>query len=48
MSVALAGRAAEKLIFNDVSSGAQEDLKGATSLAEKMVAQWGMSDEVGP
>ena len=48
LSVALAGRAAEKLIFNDVSSGAQEDLKGATSLAEKMVAQWGMSDEVGP
>ncbi|MBI5588317.1 MAG: ATP-dependent metallopeptidase FtsH/Yme1/Tma family protein [Deltaproteobacteria bacterium] len=48
LCVALAGRAAEKLIFNDVSSGAHDDLKNATSLAEKMVAQWGMSDKVGP
>lgn len=48
LSVALAGRGAEKIIFNDVSSGAQSDLKEATSLAEKMVAQWGMSDKVGP
>jgi cell division protease FtsH len=48
LSVALGGRAAEKLVFNDVSSGAQNDLKEATSLAEKMVAQWGMSDKVGP
>ncbi|MDO8426465.1 MAG: ATP-dependent zinc metalloprotease FtsH [Deltaproteobacteria bacterium] len=48
LAVALAGRAAEKLIFNDVSSGAQDDLKSATFLAEKMVAQWGMSEAVGP
>jgi len=48
LSVALAGRAAEKLIFRDVSSGANDDLKNATALAEKMVAQWGMSDKVGP
>jgi cell division protease FtsH len=48
LSVALAGRIAEKIVFNDVSSGAQNDLKEATSLAEKMVAQWGMSDKVGP
>jgi cell division protease FtsH len=48
LSVALGGRTAEKLVFNDVSSGAQNDLKDATSLAEKMVAQWGMSDKVGP
>lgn len=48
LSVALAGRVAEKIIFNDVSSGAQNDLKEATSLAEKMVAQWGMSDKIGP
>jgi cell division protease FtsH len=48
LSVALGGRSAEKLVFNDVSSGAQSDLKEATSLAEKMVAQWGMSDKVGP
>jgi cell division protease FtsH len=48
LSVALAGRNAEKLVFNDVSSGAQNDLKDATMLAEKMVAQWGMSEKVGP
>ncbi|MFZ3136049.1 MAG: ATP-dependent zinc metalloprotease FtsH [Thermodesulfovibrionales bacterium] len=48
LSVALAGRVAEKVVFNDTSSGAQNDLKEATSLAEKMVAQWGMSDKVGP
>src|SRR5512143_325009 len=48
LSVALAGRVAEKIVFNDSSSGAQNDLKEATSLAEKMVAQCGMSDRVGP
>ncbi len=48
LSVALAGRVAEKIIFNDLSTGAQNDLKQASSLAEKMVAQWGMSDKVGP
>jgi cell division protease FtsH len=48
LSVALAGRVAEKIVFDDVSSGAQNDLKEATSLAEKMVSQWGMSDKVGP
>jgi cell division protease FtsH len=48
LSVALGGRNAEKLVFNDVSSGAQNDLKEATSLAEKMVSQWGMSDKIGP
>jgi cell division protease FtsH len=48
LCVALGGRNAEKLVFGDVSSGAQNDLKDATSLAEKMVAQWGMSDKVGP
>jgi cell division protease FtsH len=48
LSVALAGRVAEKLVFNDVSSGAVSDLKEATSLAEKMVAQFGMSEKIGP
>ncbi len=48
LAVALGGRCAEKLFFNDMSSGAQNDLKEATALAEKMVAQWGMSDKVGP
>ncbi len=48
LSINLAGRVAEKIVFNDISSGAQNDLKDATALAEKMVAQWGMSDKVGP
>ncbi len=48
LSVALAGRVAEKIVFNDTSTGAQSDLKEASSLAEKMVSQWGMSDKVGP
>ncbi len=48
LCVALGGRNAEKLVFNDVSSGAASDLKEATSLAEKMVSQWGMSDRIGP
>ena len=48
LSVAMGGRCAEKIMFDDVSTGAQSDLKEATSLAEKMVAQWGMSDKVGP
>jgi cell division protease FtsH len=48
LSVALGGRVAERIVFNELSSGAQNDLKEATALAEKMVAQWGMSDKVGP
>lgn len=48
LSVVLAGRVAEKIVFNDTSSGAQNDLKEATTLAEKMVSQWGMSEKVGP
>lgn len=48
LAVSLGGRVAEKLKFNDLSTGAQSDLKEATGLAEKMVSQWGMSDKVGP
>lgn len=48
LTVALGGRVAEKIVFDDVSTGAQNDLKDATQLAEKMVAQWGMSEKVGP
>ena len=48
LAVALGGRVAERLVFADTSTGAQNDLKGATDIAEKMVAQWGMSAKVGP
>jgi len=44
----LGGRAAEKLIYGDLSTGAAEDLKQATRLARLMVTQWGMSERVGP
>ena len=48
LAVALGGRVAERLVFADTSTGAQSDLKEATAIAEKMVAQWGMSEKVGP
>lgn len=45
--VLLAGRAAEKLYANDITSGAADDLERATRLVRKMVCEWGMSDELG-
>jgi cell division protease FtsH len=48
IAVSLGGRAAEKAIFEEYSTGAQNDLKQVTDLAEKMVCQWGMSERVGP
>lgn len=44
----MAGRAAEKIVFNHLSTGASNDLDRATQLARKMVCDWGMSDVVGP
>ena len=44
----LGGRAAEKIVFNEVSAGAESDLTHVTRLARKMVAHWGMSERVGP
>lgn len=44
----LAGRAAEKLVFNQLSTGASNDLERATKLAKKMVCEWGMSEAIGP
>jgi cell division protease FtsH len=48
IAVSLGGRAAEKAVFKEVSTGAQSDLKQASELAEKMVCQWGMSEKLGP
>jgi len=48
LTIMLAGRAAEKTVFEDMSTGAADDLKRATRLARRMVCQWGMSDELGP
>lgn len=44
----LAGRAAEKIVFANLTTGASNDLQRATKLARKMVCEWGMSDAVGP
>ena len=48
LMVMLAGRAAEKLIYDEFTVGAQNDLEKATSIARRMVTQWGMSKKVGP
>jgi cell division protease FtsH len=42
------GRVAERIIFNEITTGAGNDLERATELARKMVCEWGMSDELGP
>ncbi len=48
MAVMLGGRAAENLVFETATSGAENDLKQATQLARKMVLDWGMSRDLGP
>ena len=45
--VALGGRIAEEIIFDDVTTGASQDIKQATSIARAMVTQYGMSEKVG-
>ena len=47
IAVLLAGRAAEQLIFDEVTTGAADDLVKATDIARAMVTQYGMSDEIG-
>ena len=48
LDILMGGRCAEKLIFNDTSTGAGNDIEVATNIARKMVCDWGMSDKVGP
>ncbi len=48
IAYALGGRAAEKLIFNQFTTGAGNDIERATNLAHKMVCEWGMSERLGP
>ncbi len=45
--VSLGGRAAEALIFDDITTGASQDIKQATKIAKKMVTKYGMSDKIG-
>jgi cell division protease FtsH len=44
----LGGRVAEKLVFNELTTGAGNDIERATELARKMVCEWGMSERLGP
>jgi cell division protease FtsH len=48
IAYALGGRAAEKLIFNQYTTGAGNDIERATNLAHKMICEWGMSERMGP
>jgi cell division protease FtsH len=48
LAVSMAGRAAEEIVFNRISTGAASDIKRATDLANHMIRSWGMSDELGP
>jgi cell division protease FtsH len=45
---ALGGRAAEQIVYSDVTTGAESDLEQVSSIARQMVGRWGMSDAVGP
>jgi cell division protease FtsH len=48
ITMMLGGRAAEKIIFNNLTTGAANDIERASRLATKMVCEWGMSEAVGP
>jgi cell division protease FtsH len=48
LAVAFGGRVAEEIVFNRISTGAANDIKQATDLAQQMIRSWGMSDELSP
>jgi cell division protease FtsH len=48
IAVMMGGRAAEKIIFNEITTGAGNDIQVATEHARRMVCEWGMSDAIGP
>ena len=48
LAVSFGGRVAEEIVFNRISTGAANDIKQATDLAQQMVRSWGMSDNLGP
>jgi cell division protease FtsH len=48
VKVALGGRAAEKVVFGDMTTGAESDIQNLTQTARGMVGRWGMSDAIGP
>ncbi len=48
IAILLGGRAAEKVVFDETTTGAGNDIERATELARKMVCEWGMSETLGP
>jgi len=48
VTIALAGRVAEQIIFHEISTGAQDDLDKSTGWVRKMITEYGMSEELGP
>jgi cell division protease FtsH len=48
LAVAFGGRVAEEIVFKRISTGASNDIKQATDLAQQMVRNWGMSENLGP
>jgi cell division protease FtsH len=44
----MGGRAAEQIVLNQITTGAQDDIRRATSIARRMVCEWGMSERLGP
>jgi cell division protease FtsH len=48
IAVCMGGRIAEELTFEQITTGAQNDIEQATEMARKMVCEWGMSDALGP
>jgi cell division protease FtsH len=48
IKVSLGGRAAEQIVYGDITTGAESDIQNLTRIARSMVARWGMSEEIGP
>jgi cell division protease FtsH len=48
IAVLMGGRAAEEIVFDDITKGAESDIDRVTNIARQMVCKWGMSDRLGP
>ncbi|MFO7606652.1 MAG: ATP-dependent zinc metalloprotease FtsH [Desulfurivibrionaceae bacterium] len=48
LKILLGGQAAEVLVYDDITTGAGDDLRKATEMARRMISEWGMSEELGP
>ncbi|RZD14623.1 MAG: ATP-dependent metallopeptidase FtsH/Yme1/Tma family protein [Candidatus Acidulodesulfobacterium ferriphilum] len=48
VAILLGGRTAEEIIFNQMTTGASNDIERATDIARKMICEWGMSEKLGP